>query len=155
MSGVLTTSSVRGLYCVRSLGDPLDPFSRSFIDGPSMGTDDAPVCEIVDFNPSQRPEYLKLLGILREPSVGSRNTTRASTLTSLVGTTDLSTFRRSPHNRTHLTEQAASVFVRLYQQQRQYLYFCTFVLAGVPTIARTLTAAPPVHRYFLSSSLPV
>jgi hypothetical protein len=123
MSGVRTTSWVRGLYGVRSLGDALDHFSPSFIDGPSTGTDDAPVCESVDFNPSQRPEYLKLLGILREPSVASRNTTRASTLTSLVGTTDLSTFRRTAHNRTHLTEQAASVFVRLYQQQRQF--FCT------------------------------
>ncbi len=112
-----------GLCGVGSLSDALAPFSRSSIDGPSMGTDDAPVCEIVDFNPSQRPKYLKLLGILREPSVGSRNATRASTLTSLVGTTDLGTFRRSAHNRTHLTEQAASVFVRLYQQQRQYLYF--------------------------------
>ena len=73
-------------------------------------------------------EHLKLLGILREPSVSSRNTTRASTLTSLAGTTDLSTFRRSAHNRTHLTEQAASEFVLLYQQQRQYLYFWTVVL---------------------------
>jgi hypothetical protein len=36
MSGVRTTSSVRGLYGVRSLGEALDPFSPSSIDGPSM-----------------------------------------------------------------------------------------------------------------------
>ena len=88
------------------------------------------VAEHLCHNLSLEVEYLKLLGILREPSVSSRNTTRASTLTILVGTTDLSTFRRSAHNRTHLTEQAASEFVLLYQKLRQYLYFCTSSLTS-------------------------